>query len=505
VRPSLVKDTAFNTASFAVRVVAMLVAVAWIARALGPEGQGRFGFAHWIAIVLGQLAIWGLGMAMTRFVARSVGAGRPEEARAVVGQAGRWLHPTVAVIVGLGVPLAALLGGDLRGPLMVAMPYAAACAWVAWRVGLSHGLRRFDVVLAGDVAYWTLLLLLLGPALRSADPILGAMVAHLVARTVHVAIVWLWTERVLRAIAPGSSAEPPPRPLYLELRSYALQMAALAVFGAVLWERSEIAFLKARATYEDIGFYTAAFGISILAIRVPSVLGQVMLPLVAGMHGAEARRDEIGSAFRRGARLLSLVMTGPVAILLAATPAVVMVMYEDAYDPAAPLLRLLLLPLLLSGVGAIAAQTLVGAGGHSALLRLTSWVASLKMWLCIVLVPLWGAMGAALACGLAQGAGLAAQGGLAARRFPRCDGEPESRWRQQVAVGAAAAAGTLLAGLLVGGEARGTDPLLALAVQFAGGAMAWGIALWKLGPLPPEDVAMLRDALAKLRRPSISA
>ena len=94
-RSSLAQDATFNTASFAVRVVGSLITVAWVARSLGPEGQGRFGFALWVAAALAQIALWGLGSSMVRFVARAVGAGQPEDARHVIDQAGRWLVPTV--------------------------------------------------------------------------------------------------------------------------------------------------------------------------------------------------------------------------------------------------------------------------------------------------------------------------------------------------------------------------------------------------------------------------
>ena len=197
-------------------------------------------------------------------------------------------------------------------------------------------------------------------------------------------------------LAPGSAPAEPAPELRSELWSYAWQMAALALFGAVLWDRSELAFLKVRSTYGQIGLYTAAFGLSLPVLRVPAVLSQVMLPLVAGMKGAQARPEDIGAALRRGVRLMSLLMIGPTCVLAAAAPAVVMVVFEEEYAEAGVLLRVLLLPMLLAGIGAVSSQVLVGAGGHSALLKITSWVASLKMWLLIVLVPIGGALGAAV-------------------------------------------------------------------------------------------------------------
>jgi len=494
-RPSLARDATFNTASFALRTVGVLVSLAWVARVLGPEGQGRFGFAHWVAAILGQLVVWGLAVAMIRFVARSIGAGRPGEARALVAQSARWLHPVAIATVVVGLPIAAVFGGDLRGPLMLAVLYAAVIGWCAWRIGVAYGMRRFDVAFCGDALHWSLLLAGLSVALRAEDPIFAALATFLAARLVHLGLIWLWTDRLLVRLAPGSAPAEPAPELRSELWSYAWQMAALALFGAVLWDRSELAFLKVRSTYGQIGLYTAAFGLSLPVLRVPAVLSQVMLPLVAGMKGAQARPEDIGAALRRGVRLMSLLMIGPTCVLAAAAPAVVMVVFEEEYAEAGVLLRVLLLPMLLAGIGAVSSQVLVGAGGHSALLKITSWVASLKMWLLIVLVPIGGALGAAVGCAAAQAVGLGWQGLLAGGRFPRPVAAPESRWSAQVAVGLVTASATLLAGWLAGGAERGTDPLLALAAQALAGILGWAWAVHRFRPLPTDDIDAMRRGM----------
>ena len=488
---SLASDAAWNTTSFAVRMIGTIVSLSWVARALGPDGQGRFGFAHWIAIIGGQVALWGLGLAVTRFVAQQIGAGRPAEAAAAASHTWRWLKKTLLWGLAIGLPAAALAGGELRLPLLLAVPYAAAIAACGWRIGLAHGLRRFDVVLASDVLFYGLLMPALAVGLGADEPIAGTMAAWLFARAASLVLLHVWTERLVSELAAGAGAEAVPPAFVAELRRYAVQMALLTLLGAVLWERTELTFLKARSSYEQIGWFTAAAGLSILVTRVPGVLGQVMLPLVAEMHGGAAGDHAIGTAFRRGARLMSLLVVGPVCVGIAASPAVVQVLFEDEYEPAAKLLRILLVPMLLTGVGAMGSKTLVGAGGHGALVRLTMWMACLKIWLCIALVPRWGAAGAAVAVAGAQTLGLAAEGWLAARRFPVAEGSPGPRWLEQLGVGAWATGATLAAGFLIGGAARGTDPHLALAVQLGAGLLGAALAARIYRPLPADDAAAL--------------
>ncbi len=469
------------------------MSLAWVAKALGPELQGRFGYVHWIAIILGQVAVWGLGIAMTRFVAREVGGGRPGQARAAVRTAWIWLRATLVALLVLGLPAALIFGAELRLALVISIPYAAAIAGCAFVIGICHGLRRFDVVFIADAVYYVLLLIGIAFGLGADDPVVGVLLAFAGARVLNLLLLWSQAAPLITALGPKGAV--PAGPLKWELRHYAVQMAMLTLLGALLWERTELLFLKPTASYEQIGWFTAAVGLSILVTRVPGVLGQVMLPLVAGMHGADAPREEIGLAFRRGARLLSLLVIGPVCVAIASGPAIVQVLLADEYKPAGDLFRVLLVPMVLSGVGVMGAKTLIGAGGQRSLVWLTSWMASVKLWLCLWLVPRYGAMGAACAVALAQTVGLALEGALAAHRYPAAAAAEPSRWFEQAGVGAWAAAGTLAAGWLIGGEARGTDPQLALAFQFLGGAAGMAAAAMLYRPIPAGDAELLRPML----------
>jgi O-antigen/teichoic acid export membrane protein len=497
----LVQDALFNTASFAVRMVGTLVSISWVAKALGPDLQGRFGYVHWIAAILGQVVIWGLGITMTRFVAREVGAGRPEQARAAVRTAWIWFRATLIGLFAVGVPAAWIFGEELRGGLLIAVPYAAVIAGCAFAIGICHGLRRFDVVLGADILYYLLLLAGIGLGLGAGDPVVGVLCAFAGARGLNLLMLWRRTSRLVDGLGPKGAAA--TGPLQWELRHYAIQMAMLTLLGALLWERTELLFLKPTASYEQIGWFTAAVGLSILVTRVPGVLGQVMLPMIAGMHGADASLESIGLAYRRGARLLSLLIVGPVCIGIAAGPAVVQVLLADAYQPAGAMFRILLLPMLLAGVGVMGAKTLIGAGGHRSLVWLTSWTASVKLWLCLLLVPSFGAMGAAVAVALGQGLGLALEGGLAARRYPAGPDAEPSRWFEQLAVGVGAAAGTLGAGWLIGGAVRGTDPLLGLSMQLLGGVGGMLIAALLVRPLAPGDARLAKELLPERLHGSI--
>lgn len=375
--------------------------MAWIARSLGPENQGRFGFVHWLGAVLAQASVWGLGITSTRFVAASMGAGDPHEAQRVVRLTTRWLLITL-VPVGIAAGLGAwFLGGELRQPALAAVPMMLTIALYQWRLGVAWGLRRFDIALVGYLVYFGSLFAVLGFALSNASPISATLLAFAGARGLQTTVVWLWTQRALRQL----SVEAPPAPHRSEegndlpsaMLTYAKQMFVVALFGALLWERTSLPFLKMAADFEQIGLYTAAFGVSVLFLRVPGVLATVLLPVVAELEGAGTAPEVLGRMFRRAAKLLSLLVVPPVLLLWACAPWVVEAMFGAEYAESASLLRILLVPLLFAGAGAAGAKTLVGAGEQARLLKIVAAAASLKLLLCVLLIPPYGALGAAIA------------------------------------------------------------------------------------------------------------
>lgn len=488
-RPSLAADSFFNGLSFVVRVLGTLLTLAWVARGLGPEGQGRFGFVNWLAATGAQVALWGLGPAATRFVARAFGASKPAEARAAVEVAQRWAVASVAVAAGVALPLVLAFGGELRDLLLVGIGFGAIIAAYQFRIGVAWGLRRFDLAFRGHLLFFAVLLPGIALGLRAGEPVMGVLLGFVAARLVHAVAMGLWTRGALLKGEPGPPVADPGA-LRGEVRGYAVQMAGVAICAALLWDRVELGFLKVWTDFAEMGLYTAAFGVSVLVVRVPGVLALVLVPLVAGLDGAGSP-ERIGLQLRRAARALVLLLSGPTAVALAAAPALVAVMYGPEYREAAPLLQILLVPLLLGGYGAAGAKTLIGSGHQAALLRVAVAAVVLKLVLCLALVPVFGVVGAAVACAVAQGGALFAEGKVAQARFHV---DAPERWLRQGGVVLAAFAGAAAVGALIP-LAPGAPALGLLALQVGVGGVAWVGSALLLKPLGGEDARRLASFL----------
>ncbi|MEE2828567.1 MAG: polysaccharide biosynthesis C-terminal domain-containing protein [Myxococcota bacterium] len=442
-RSSLARDTVFNTLSFSLRTVGILIATVWVARSLGPENQGRFGFAHWLAAILSELSLWGLGFASARFVARAMGAGDTARACEAVAVATRWLLMSLFFVGAVVLPLAWFHDGELRGPLLAAVPLLITLTLYQWRIGVAWGLRRFDIALAGHAVFFSTLMPALYLALGRSEPVLAALIAFAGSRGLQTAVVWFWTSRALQrrtveaaARAPTAAPRPPLVPL---MRSYAIQMALLTFFGALLWESSELPLLRMATDDKQVGIYTVAFAIAGFFLRVPAVLALVLVPAAAELDGSDANPEEIGAMFRRAARLLTLLVAAPVAVVVVAAPTIVEALYGSNYAAATELVRLLAVPLLLNVTAAAGAQTLVGSGRQQRLLIVLLLALSLKVLFCLLLVPTLETRGTALAVGLTFLVSLVTVTWTAARTVPATLLPVDSRWLAQAGVAVTAA------------------------------------------------------------------
>ncbi len=506
---SLAADTIYNTLTFLLRAICVPIALGLAARSLGVEGQGAFGFVQAAVAVLIQISLWGLPTTVTRFVARARGLGSREDLVLTVRTTGRWLTRGLLLLCALAALLSWRFGGELRAPLLAGILQTLASAYVFWRLALCIGLRRYDIQWRSYLLQYLVLFPLLWLGLRSSTPIFGAVLAFAVARCAQAGLLLSWTRGLLRSM-PSPPPGPPLaagrtkfQPLNTEmLLSYGLSMAGVSLCSVVLWERSEVAFLKLWGDYRMLGIYTAAVGLAILVYRIPQVLSVVLMPVIAGFDGDANRAVRRGEVFRRGARLLTLVLGPMMAVLIGASPAVISVIFGSEFAESSILMAVVLLPLLLSGMGNAARRTLAAAGDERKLLRATALMAVVNLLLDVALIRYWGVFGAAVACALAQLFYFTLLCRLAQRLYPSPPGAASSRWLQQsviIAISLVTAAGLGLH--LVASE---VPAWLALLVQSGAAAAAWLCLAVLLRPLTAEDGLSLEQAIPEGMRPRLA-
>jgi O-antigen/teichoic acid export membrane protein len=181
-----------------------------------------------------------------------------------------------------------------------------------------------------------------------------------------------------------------------ELRAYIVPLSAVVVLDAIVWDRSEVFFLKLFTSSEEIAFYSLAFGLATKAMLIPEIAVGALLPAFAALHGRGAPAEFV-RVYRTAIRYVALVGAPIAAVSAALAPGIVGWLYGDAYLPVARLLGVLAAVGLVSALRKVAWAALRAVGDRRCALTATWTAAVLNVGLAAALIPSLGTTGAVIA------------------------------------------------------------------------------------------------------------
>lgn len=463
---------AVGLAGSLVNALSGLALVILLARGLDPDVAGRFFVASSAILLL--VAVCGLGTStgLARFMLRYEAEGRHADVLRVLRLAA---VPVVAVslLVGAAVvllagPVAGLLGweGDvvLVQVLAASLPFAVVT----------------EVALAGTRAFGRMrTTAFVDRTVRAGlQPLLAAIVLAAGGGVVWVAVAWTaaWVLAALLAVVSltrflrrrlagvdlGSDSVVPTererrRALSAEFWSYT-RWRGVARVTQVAIQRADVILVAAVLGPSEAAVYTAATRFVVLGQFVTQALQQVLQPRFTSIL-VEGDLDVLREVFRTGTAW-SVALAWPVYLVIGCAPAVYLSVFGDAYDGAeAQAVVMLMVAAMLVAVAAGAVDTLLVMAGRSGL-SVVNGVSALVVDVvgCLVLLPVLGVAGAAVA----WGAAVLLRNGLAVVQVRRDLGVVASG----PAVGLALVLPLLLVALPVG-----------MTALFSGGLLSWGVSV----------------------------
>jgi O-antigen/teichoic acid export membrane protein len=364
-----------------------------LARSLGPTGRGTIAFITVSALVLAKLAGLGMGEAATVLAAR-----RAESRGALLANLVLFVSSSALVVGGLGFAVLLSLSGERPagiGPAELAILGGAAVAIAlieasaAFLIGCG---RLRQVALITATMHWVY------PVLLAFGWLVGGLTVT------RAAVIWVVSELTIVLVLLGQSvrevglARPSPR-LLLEsilfgVRAWAGSLARLLNFRT---DQILMGFLASEAA---LGIYAVAVNTSEALLYLPTATATALVPVVARAD-SESRAWETLRAFRSTV----LVTAGLVVAAAALGPLALPVVFGSAFSGSV-VPFLLLVPGAFGFVAtAIFSSALMASSspGRSSLGPFVSLVVSIA--LDVLLIPRFGASGAAAAASVAFLAG----------------------------------------------------------------------------------------------------
>ena len=395
---AVLRDGAWLIADRVVRLGVGVWIVGWLGRHLGPEQFGTW--SHALAVIALATAFTSLGM--DHVVVREL-VHRPLDRVAILASAA-WLRLGGGAATWLLACAGAwiLVPGDaltLALVALVGLGQVAQCGMVA-DLDLQSRQDNRRSVIAQQIAFHAMaaakLILLAAGAPLLAFAVVGMMEWLVATAAVAIAHRWAHGPSTLLAARRGEMR-------ILLAASWPLLLGLLATGIAM---RADQVLVHAWLGDAALGQYSAAVRISELWLFIPSSLCTALAPGLARME-----RDDPVAAARRWRQLLLLTAVGSLAVaagLAGLAPWLIALVFGADYAPSGALLRIHALTALFIPLSVLTTLWLtIHDRTRTSLIRTLIGVV-VGLGLALILIPSWGATGAAVAAVLMQAAMLAA-------------------------------------------------------------------------------------------------
>jgi len=367
-----------------------------LARVLGASLLGQYNYWLWLIGLLALVASPGLPQAMAKFGAEYLGQKEQETASAIFVR-----------LLQIKLLLAALVGGlVLVYTLAAPSSDAAALALVAFSVLLvsvevlfqsaAKGAQDFRIFsqasLIGGIVYAVASIL----AVSFGFGIYTLLLVYIARRIIAITLIG-WKLPTYYTLRTALDVSIPPE-LRRRLFRYSRDIILIFVTSTIPYERFGIFFLKQYATDVDIAFYSQSFDLTIRAMALPAIFTATLLPAFSSLLG-QNERDRVDRVYLSSNRIVA-AFAMPIGLGGAAVASSVALLYGPEFLAMTPILAIFFVGNIAGSIASVSVSVLYSMEEQSFIVRLNALIALVNIILSFLLIPRYGATGAAFAtCG----------------------------------------------------------------------------------------------------------
>lgn len=372
-----------------------------VARYLGPQKMGYFSYISFFVITVTRTSGTGLAGATRKYMSEFLALDKPGTAHAVYHLAYRYQLLGAVCISVLGVVCIVFFGEPgykIMACILVLAIIPGVMSWVP-----AQANNAFEDVAPNTrsaLGYLVSYAFVTFLTLFFHWDLIGVASATFVGRSVEVVLRTIPLNRKLRQLPLDIL----PDEIIQRIRRYCLQAIGVQLLMSVVWDRSELFFLRKFSTLEQISFYSISFGLSNNLLLFPRTFGPATGYTL--MVEASSNPSRVDNIVKNACRFLLFVAL-PVHLGAAAIArGAVSVAYDYRYIAAIPVLiiaAILSIPRAFQEISEVLMRT---ADRQKELLTWLSVIGVVNITLDYFLIRRYGAVGAAWGNGLSQTLGI---------------------------------------------------------------------------------------------------
>ena len=364
-----------------------------LARVLGASLLGQYNYWLWLIGLLALVASPGLPQAMTKFGAEYLGQGERQIASAIFARLLRVELLLGAIVGGLALVYAwAVPSADAAALALVAFAVPLVAAEVFFQAAAKGALdfRIFSQAsLIGGLVFAAAAITLVSLGFG----IYTLLLVYIARRIIAITLIG-WKLPVHYAVRSALQTSIPPELLRRILR-YCRDIVLIFATGTIPYERFGIFFLSRFATDVDIAFYSQSFDLAVKSMAIPAIFTATLLPTFSSLQG-QKDRERIDRVYLSSNRLAAAIAM-PIGLGGAAVASSVALLYGPEFLPMAPILAVCFVGNIAGSIASVSVSMLYSVEEQRFIVRLNAVMALFNIILSLLLVPVYGAAGAALA------------------------------------------------------------------------------------------------------------
>lgn len=392
---SLIKDASLNYLNTFLSFFVNLGLAIMISRSLGPSNMGTFSFIYWVIGTL--MLVFTLGLPNTVIKYTAFFESKPDENKSFF---------RFVFLSSIFLPIIAIFIIQILANL-----YDINFSVNTWLISLNiAGLILFNLqsaLLQGLRQFKTLLKINIGVLIMTA--ILTFLVIN-TDRSIHWLLIVSFLSTFFGCVLLLSNTYErfkKSQKNYAifknkDILKFFLTTSAIVLLDAIIWQRSEVFFLKIFSYPEEVAFYALAFGISSKVATVFSgSIGTTLLPIFSGLSGLD-NKNGLDNLNYKTTSILIIILAPIFFGLIVLLPELVTLLFGNQYIPMIPILSILLLTSFFGAISSSGSSYLYAGNHLSFMLKFGFFIALINIIGGIILIPQFHAIGAAFANGISQ-------------------------------------------------------------------------------------------------------
>jgi O-antigen/teichoic acid export membrane protein len=378
--------------------VAAFITSILVARVIGPQRLGYFQYVVWLTNITTAVGSFGLPTTTCKYMAEYLNQGQPSVARAIYA-VGLRLQTMIAIGMALSGLALVYFTGDpayrLASVLLVVNMAPRMIALIPSQANNAAEVlkRNTPPALIGG----TLTIGLTLVSLWVGWDLVGVAAGSLVGSTVETLLKLDGLRRRMAAVPRGVISPE----LRKRMLSYSGQGVVLMLLNVAVWDRSDLLILKnLNPDITQVTFFSLAFNLTERVLMFPnSFASSLALTIMAQYGRGKERAQQLTVA---GAKYAFLVASPLLVGMACLSRPLVHVLYGYKFEPLFPVLTIAAVLAIPKALIAPPTSLLQTTENQGYLIWIGCGCGALDVLLDVLLTPVYGARGAALANGVAQ-------------------------------------------------------------------------------------------------------